>query len=87
MTAVGIRELKTSVSELLRQVREQGEVIDITYYGEVVARLVPVKQTKTTDQELTILWEQMDQLAQQVAAKWSGSQNAVTAVRETRREL
>ena len=87
MTTVGIRELKTNVSELLRQVREQGEIINITYYGEVVARLVPAKQGQSSDEELMSLWRQMDQLAQQVAAKWDGTESAVTAVRETRREL
>lgn len=30
MALVGIRELKTNASELVRRVREQGEIIDIT---------------------------------------------------------
>jgi prevent-host-death family protein len=87
MSIVGIRELKTSASELIRRVREQGEVIDITYYGEIVARLVPVKQTKTTEEELATLWAEMDRLAEKVTAKWSGTKSAVDAVREGRREL
>ena len=68
MTTVGVRELKTNASELLRQVREQGEVIDITYYGEVIARLIPAKAVNTSKEELASLWKQMDQLAQQVGA-------------------
>ena len=80
MTTVGIRELKTNVSELLRQVREQGEIINITYYGEVVARLVPAQRDQISDEELTSLWQRMDYLAQQVAAKWDGTESAVTAV-------
>ena len=87
MSLVGIRELKTNASELVRRVREQGEIIDITYYGEVVARLVPVKEVKTRTEELADLWAEMDRLAQEVSARWSGSPSAVDAVREGRREL
>jgi prevent-host-death family protein len=87
MSLVGIRELKTNASELVRRVREQGEIIDITYYGEVVARLVPVKEVKTRAEELADLWAQMDRLAQEVSAQWSGSPSAVEAVREGRRDL
>lgn len=87
MSLVGIRELKTNASELVRRVREQGEIIDITYYGEVVARLVPVKEVKTKPEELAELWAEMDRLAQEVSAQWTGSPDAVEAVREGRREL
>lgn len=87
MSMVGIRELKTSTSELIRRVREKGEIIDITYYGEIVARLVPVKQNKTDDEKLAALWAEMDRLTEKVTAKWSGTKSAVDAVREGRREL
>lgn len=87
MTLIGIRELKANASELVRRVREEGEIIDITYYGEVVARLVPVKEVKTKPEELADLWDEMDRLAQEVSAQWSGSADAVAAVREERREL
>ena len=87
MPEVGVRELKTNASELVRRVREGGEIIDITYYGEVVARLIPVKQSKASAEELDKLWAEMDQLAEEVSVKWSGSPSAVDAVREGRREL
>lgn len=87
MSLFGIRELKTNASELVRRVREEGEIIDITYYGEVVARLVPAKQPMTSDQELAAIWAEMDRLSATVAAQWEGSPSAVDAVREGRREL
>lgn len=87
MSLVGIRELKTNASELVRRVREEGEIIDITYYGEVVARLVPAREVKTRAEELSDLWAEMDRLAQEVSTQWSGSPSAVDAVREGRREL
>lgn len=87
MSLVGIRELKTNASELVRRVREEGEIIDITYYGEVVARLIPAKQPVTSDQELIAIWAEMDRLSATVAAQWEGGPSAVDAVREGRREL
>lgn len=87
MTTVGIRELKTNISEIMRRVRESGEVIDITYRGEVVARLIPTRPAVTTADELAALWSDMDRLAEQVAAQWTGQPGAVEAVREGRRDL
>ncbi len=87
MAEVGIRELKAHASELLRRVREEGAIIDITYYGQVVARLIPARQPATPAEQLEALWADMDQLAAEVAARWSGSPSAVDAVREGRRDL
>lgn len=87
MSEVGIRDLKANASELVRRVREEGEIIDITYYGEVVARLIPAKQSKPSAEELETLWRSMDELAAEIGAKWTGSPSAVDAVREGRREL
>ena len=44
MRTVGIRELKAQLSAYLREVKN-GQTIDITDHGQVVARLVPVPKT------------------------------------------
>jgi prevent-host-death family protein len=87
MTTVGIRELKTNTSEIVRRVRERGEIVDITHRGEVVARLIPAHPVVTSAEELAELWAEMDRLAEEVSAHWTGAPNAVEAVREARREL
>jgi prevent-host-death family protein len=87
MTRVGIRELKQHTSKILRRVREEGETIDVTYRGEVVARLIPAKPRKPSAEELESLWKSMDELAAEIGAKWTGSPSAVDAVGEVRREL
>lgn len=87
MSLVGIRELKTNTSEIVRRVRELGEVVDITYRGEVVARLIPARPIITSAEKLSSLWAEMDRLAEEVGAHWTGSPSAVEAVREGRREL
>ena len=47
MASVGVRELKQRTSEVLRRVRERGEPVDVTFRGEVVARLVPVVRRRS----------------------------------------
>jgi len=45
--AVGLRELRHHTSEVLARVRH-GETIDITEYGKLVARIVPVDERQPT---------------------------------------
>lgn len=86
MDSVGIRELKTHASEIVRRVREGGAVIDITYHGQVVARLVPVQPSLPPEGVEAIL-AGMDQLAAEIGAGWPEGVSAVDAVREARRDL
>lgn len=87
MSTVGIRELKTNTSEIVRRVREHGEIVDITHRGQVVARLIPARPLLTPADELAELWDEMDHLAEEVGINWTGDVSAVDAVRENRREL
>lgn len=45
--AVGLRELRHRTGEVLARVR-QGETIDVTEYGQLIARIVPVPGRTTT---------------------------------------
>jgi prevent-host-death family protein len=45
--AVGLRELRHNTSEVLARVRH-GETIDVTEYGRLVARIVPVGEREPT---------------------------------------
>jgi antitoxin (DNA-binding transcriptional repressor) of toxin-antitoxin stability system len=87
MTRVGLRELESNANDLVRRVREQGEVIDITYCGEVAARLVPIHQTTPTAEEQQALWGELDQLAAEVSATWPEEVSAAEAVHTERRTL
>src|SRR3954462_8820917 len=44
---VGLRELRHKTSEVLARVRH-GETIDVTEYGRLVARIVPVEERAAT---------------------------------------
>lgn len=82
MVTVGIRELKQQTSELIRLVRETGSEIQVTYHGQVVALLVPVrKKTKNAERA----WTQLDSLAAEISANWKMGLSAAKAVSEGRR--
>lgn len=87
MVTVGVRELKQETSRILRRVREKGESVEITYHGEVIARLIPVLPPEPTDEEIATVWANLDQLTAEISAKWPEGVSAVEAIREVRREL
>ena len=82
MVTVGVRELKQQASELIRQVREDGKEIQVTYRGEVVALVVPVKTPPPSDAQAT--WDQLDILAAEIGARWPEGVTSVDAVAEGR---
>lgn len=45
--AVGLRELRHKTTEVLARVRH-GETIDVTEYGRLIARIVPVEERTAT---------------------------------------
>ena len=87
MTGVGIRELKANASEIVRRVREQGEIINITYHGEVVARLVPAQPAPPAADEIAALLVDLDQLAAEIGAAWPRGVSAQAAIQDVRRDL
>jgi hypothetical protein len=42
VNAIGVRELEEHTRDVLRRVRETGEILDIAAEGKVTARLIPV---------------------------------------------
>jgi prevent-host-death family protein len=87
MRTVGVREFKTSASRILKQVREKGEEVEVTYRGRVVARVVPVVAPKASPRAAASVWADLDRLAAEIGARWPKKVTAVDAVREGRREL
>jgi prevent-host-death family protein len=83
MQTVGIRELKQQASELVRQVRESGSPVQITYHGKVVALLVPVEPVADAAEEAQA-WAALDELAAQIGQHWPPGATAQAAVAEGR---
>ena len=87
MTEVGISELKTRTSEIIRRVREANETFLITYRGRPVARLRPIEGPETEQFETSEVLAEMDRIAEEVTKHWPKGLSAVDAVKQDRREL
>jgi len=82
------QELAERINELLRLIEEEGETIEITDRGKVIAHVVPTpKQQKPAKRDLTTFWRDIDRLAEEIGKHWKGDVDAVEAVRDVRRDL
>lgn len=86
METIGVRELKARATEIVRRVREEGTVFEVTYRRRAVARLVPIPQP-TTERSVEAFLERLDRTAEEIGRHWPEGVSAVEAVREVRREL
>ncbi len=88
MRTVGVRELKTNTTQILRRIREKGETIQVTYRGKVIAMLIPAPNNKSApDKSTRAVWTDLDHLAAEISARWPADVSAVDAVRDVRRDL
>ncbi|HET7076551.1 MAG TPA: type II toxin-antitoxin system Phd/YefM family antitoxin [Chloroflexia bacterium] len=86
MKSIGVRELKANLSEILREVDENGQVVEVTRHGRVVARLLP-PQAETADRDANGAWTDLQGLAAAISAQWPEGVTAAQAVTDVRREL
>lgn len=84
MSEIGVRELKLHTSAILRRIRENNESFEVTHRGRVIARIVPVTTT-VSSRAGSDIWQDMDELAEEIAASWPSGVSAVEAVSEQRR--
>ncbi|MGQ0605125.1 MAG: type II toxin-antitoxin system Phd/YefM family antitoxin [Anaerolineales bacterium] len=85
LKSVGIRALSMGASRILRRVRERGESVDITYRGQVVARLVPAISPPATSASLEAIQAELDLVAGKIGQRWPKTVSAAEAVSEGRR--
>ncbi len=86
MRTVGSRELKAKLSEVLRVVRENDEVVVVTHRGRPVARIVPEPRGGSA-KRFDEVWSEMDQIAAAIARDWPEGVSAAGAVAEDRRAV
>lgn len=74
MPEIGIRELKSQASEIVRAVREERTEYIITHRGKPVAMIVPFEEAPEgkTAQSLSDLWEEMDEIAREIDEQTGG---------------
>jgi len=83
---IGIRELRAKASSILRQVREKHETVDVTYRGQVIARIVPVLPPAESAETRARIWADIDELAGEIGRRWKPKgKSAAEVVSEGRR--
>ena len=90
MPDVGVRELKTRASEIIRSVRENRARYTITYRGQPVGVLIPLEQPR---QEPMIggetlaesAWDELVRLGQEIGRGWRSPLTSAELLSEMRR--
>lgn len=88
MPSVGIRELKAQASEIVRRVREEGAVYEVTVRGEVAAHLVPTdKPRPASREEIEVLIQNIEVLAEEIGRMSPDAKDSAEIMRDERRSL
>lgn len=87
MEQIDIREWKTRGEEVMRAVREGAAAYEITFRGEVIARVDGGAAGEERRRESLRLWEEMKLLGEELSRSWPEGVSAVEAVREQRRDF
>jgi prevent-host-death family protein len=89
MPEIGIRELKTRASEILRNVRKRGVRYMITYRGRPVGLLIPVEQPELgTSEEATLslaAWNELTKLGREIGRRWPKGLRSAQVLSKMRR--
>ena len=81
---IGIRELKSRASEVVRAVKEERARYVITRRGKPAAIIVPLDAgppKKPTDE----VWERLQRLGEEIGKGWESEKSAVEILSEMRR--
>jgi antitoxin (DNA-binding transcriptional repressor) of toxin-antitoxin stability system len=88
MSQVGIKEFKTHASEIFRRVRDDGEIVDVTYRGEVIARISPVQsERRPSREEIKRHFAEFDRFAAEIAQRTPPDLTAADVINDIRRDL
>jgi len=83
---IGIRELKARAPQVVREVRESGQAVDITYRGEIVARLSPAEESRGHGDFVTA-WKHFDDVVAKIGKRSRGRRAGTKAAATWRRDL
>ena len=86
---IGIRDLKARAPQVVREVRESGESVEITYRGAVVARLIPAQDSRGYG-DFPAAWQHFDDVVREIGKRAKGRKASKTRARASatwRRDL
>ncbi|MCZ6677980.1 MAG: type II toxin-antitoxin system prevent-host-death family antitoxin [Candidatus Poribacteria bacterium] len=91
MPDIGVRDLKTHATEIIRDVRERDARYVITYRRQPVALLIPLDKVDSnttammTEASETPAWDELTRLGKEIGSQWRSSQTSAVLLSEMRR--
>lgn len=90
MPDIGVRELKTHASEIVRNVRERNARYVITYRGRPVGLLVPLDRAGPAElapmgESAAPAWEELTRLGEEIGRGWRSSLTSTELLSAMRR--
>ncbi|MCC7352147.1 MAG: type II toxin-antitoxin system Phd/YefM family antitoxin [Anaerolineae bacterium] len=88
MDGIGVRELKTHASEIVRNVKERRKRYLITHHGRPVALLIPLEEPVPqvpSGAEEASPWEELIRLGREIGRTWQPPQTSAELLSEMRR--
>lgn len=85
MREVGVRDLKTHASEIVREVRDHQARYTVTYRGRPVGILVPITEAGASDGDEHTNWEELKRLGEEIGRGWTSPLTSGEILSEMRR--
>jgi prevent-host-death family protein len=90
MAEIGVRELKTNASEIIREVRERRARYTVTYRGRPVGMLIPLEEARsavlpTTGDVTSSAWDELVRLGEEIGRGWRSPLTSAELLSEMRR--
>jgi prevent-host-death family protein len=85
MREIGVRELKTHASEIVRELRDHHARYTVTYRGRPVGILLPISEAYALDSDETTNWEELKRLGEEIGRGWTSPLTSAEILSEMRR--
>lgn len=87
MPEIGVRELKTHASEIIRSVREERARYLVTYRGQPVGVLLPLDGAgeDLAETEADAVWQELTELGEEIGRGWQLPLSSAELLSEMRR--
>lgn len=90
MPDIGVRDLKTRASEIIRDVRERRARYIITYRGRPVGLLMPLDEASSASlpaaaEPATAAWDELTRLGEEIGREWRSPLSSAELLSEMRR--
>lgn len=85
MADIGVRELKTRVSEIVHKVKEMRVSYIVTHRGRPVAAIVPIEEVQQEAGADLSAWDELVLLGEEISQGWQAAQSSTEILSEMRR--